>query len=113
GGLCALGKSRPGRTAALFDVFRAGTRTEAIDRLVLATGWERSVVEAFLGPGGMAVDSAAALRPPVEPGAEPLILRLARAVDVQRRGGAAPGAPYTRADTRPHAPRGAPIVPQR
>src|SRR5262249_21431940 len=54
-GLYALRKKLPRSNADLFDVFRAATRTEAIDRLVLATGWERSVVDAFLGPGGMAV----------------------------------------------------------
>ena len=36
---------------------------QAIDRLVLATGWDRSMVEAFLGPDGLAIDAVAALRP--------------------------------------------------
>jgi hypothetical protein len=84
-GLYALLKKLPRSNAELFDVFRAATMPEAIDRLVLATGWERGTVEAFIGPDGLAIDSVAGLRPPVEPGDEPTILRLARAVDAASR----------------------------
>ena len=51
-GLYALRKKLPRSNADLFDVFRANTMPEAIGRLVLATGWDRSAVEAFLGPDG-------------------------------------------------------------
>ena len=109
-GLFALRKQLPRSNADLFDVFLAATMPEAIDRLVLATGWDRGVVAAFLGPDGMAIDSPAALRPPVEPGHESLILRLARAVDVQRRVGVAPATLYAWATTTPDADAATMIV---
>lgn len=108
--LYALRKKLPRSNTDLFDVFGASTMPEAIDRLVLATGWDRTVVEAFLGRDGMAVDSATALRPTAETGDEPLILRLARAVDVQRRVGVAPATLYAWANTVPDADGAATIV---
>ena len=109
-GLYALRRTLPRSNADLFDVFRAATLPEAIDRLVLATGWERAVVEAFLGREGMRLDSATALRPPIEPQDEPLILRLARAVGVQRRLGVAPATLYGWANSVPDADGAATIV---
>ena len=108
--LFALRKKLPRSNTDLFDVFRASTMTETVERLVLATGWDRGVVEAFLGPDGMAIDQPTALRPPLEPGEEPLILRLARAVDVQRRAGVAPATLYGWANAVPDADGAATIV---
>ena len=109
-GLYALRKSLPRSNTDLFDVFNASTMPDAITRLVLATGWERGVVDAFLGPQGMAVESPAALRPSIDAGRAPLLLRLARAVDVQRRVGVAPSTLYTWANTVPDADGAATIV---
>ncbi|HEX4568505.1 MAG TPA: neuraminidase-like domain-containing protein, partial [Vicinamibacterales bacterium] len=109
-GLYALRKRLPHSNTDLFDVFTTSTMPEAIDRLVLATGWEREVVEAFLGPDGMAVDAPAALRPSPESGEELLILRLAAAVDVQRRAGVAPPTLYAWANSVPDADAAASIV---
>ena len=70
--LYALRKKLPRSNADLFDVFRATTMAEAIDRLVLATGWDRGVVDGV--PRRRTVSpstSSAALRPPVEPADEP------------------------------------------
>jgi hypothetical protein len=108
--LYALRKKLPRSNLDLFDVFGANSVAEAIDRLVLATGWERSSVEAFLGPDGFAIDSVAALRPAPEPGDEPVVLRLARAVEVQRRVGVAPATLHAWANGVPDADGAATIV---
>ncbi len=109
--LYALRRKLPRSNVDLFEVFKAATMPEALERLVLATGWERNVVEAFLGPDGLGVDSVDKLRPPAEPtDEEPVILRLARAVRVQRRVGVAPATLYAWANTLPDADGAAAIV---
>ena len=90
-GLYALRKKLPRSNADLFEVFRADTLPVAIERLVLATAWDRSAVAAFLGPDGLAIDSPAGLRPTPEQADEPTLLRLARAIEVQRRAGVGAG----------------------
>ena len=84
--LYALRKKLPHSNADLFDVFGATAMPQAIDRLVLATGWDRSIVEAFLGADGFAINDVAALRPSADAADEPVLMRL-RA----RRGRPAPG----------------------
>ena len=69
--LYALRKKLPQSNVDLFDVFAATAMPQAIDRLVLATGWDRSIVEAFLGADGFAIDTVAALRPSAEAADEP------------------------------------------
>jgi hypothetical protein len=109
--LYALRRKLPRSNADLFDVFRTSTMAEALDRLVLATGWERSVIDAFLGPEGLGIDNVTALRPPVDAvEEEPTILRLARAMDVQRRVGVAPATLYAWANAVPDADASASIV---
>jgi hypothetical protein len=109
--LYALRRKLPRSNVDLFEVFRAATLPEALERLVLATGWDRAVVESFLGPEGFAVDSVEKLRPPVEPTEEePVILRLARAVRVQRRIGVAPATLYSWANSLPDTDGAAAIV---
>jgi hypothetical protein len=105
-----LRKKLPRGNVDLFEVFRAATPTESLDRLVLATGWDRGVVEAFLGPSGFALDPAAGLRPPPDPGGEVPLVRLARAVELQRRLGAAPAALFAWAEAAPDADATAAIV---
>ena len=106
----ALRRKLPRSNADLFDVFRASTLTQAVDRLVLATGWDRAVVDAFLGHDGLAIESVEALRPPADPAVEPAILKLARAVDVQRRVGVAPATLHGWANAVPDADSAATIV---
>ena len=108
--LYALRKKLPRSNVDLFDVFGARAMSEAIDRLVLATGWERSTVEIFLGPDGLAIDSVAALRPAPDSADEPAVLRLARAVEVQRRLGVAPATLYAWANSVPDSDGAATIV---
>jgi len=108
--LHALRKKLPRSNVDLFDVFRARTLPEAIDRLVRATGWDRRALEDFVGPHGFAVESAAALRPPVQLTSESTLLRLARAMDVQRRLGVAPGTLSAWANATPDADVAAAIV---
>ena len=108
--LYALRKKLPHSNADLFDVFGATAMPQAIDRLVLATGWDRSIVEAFLGADGFAISDVAALRPSADAADEPVLLRLARAVDVQRRVGVAPGTLYAWAAGVPDADSAATIV---
>ncbi len=93
-----LRKKLPRASADLIDVLRPGTPGEILDRLVQATGWERGVVEAFLGPQGLAADARADLP------------RLARAVEVQRRLGVAPATLFTWAEAAPDADAAAAIV---
>ncbi len=109
-GLYALRKKLPRSNVDLFEVFQAETLPMAIDRLVLATGWDRSVVEAFVGPKGLAIDSPAGLRPAPEQGDEPMLLRLARAIEVQRRVGVAPATLHVWANGIPDADGAAAIV---
>ncbi len=108
-GLYALRKKLPRSNVDLFDVFRAPTMADAIDRLVLATGWDRGH-----GRGvprrrtASAIDSVDGLRPPADAAVEPAILRLARAIEVQRRVGVAPATLYVLGQHRcptPTAPR--------
>ena len=108
--LYALRRKLPRSNVDLFEVFRAATWPEALERLVQATGWERDVVGKFLGPQGLGVDSVAALRPPADPAAEPVLLRLARAVDVQRRLGVAPETLDAWANAIPDADAAAAVV---
>jgi hypothetical protein len=105
-----LRKKLPRANVDLFEVFTAASPAGSLDRLVLATGWDRGVVEAFLGPQGFALDPAAGLRPPADPGAEVPLSRLARAMDLQRRLGAAPAALFAWAEAAPDADTTAAIV---
>jgi hypothetical protein len=102
--LYALRKKLPRSNVDLFDVFRASSLGDAIERIVLATGWDRAVVEAFAG------SEAPALGLPAEASDEPLILRLARAVDLQRRVGVASATLLAWAGTTPDADMVATIV---
>lgn len=85
--LAGLRKRLP-RGGDLFAVLRAEGLPAAAAALVAATGWDRGVVEALLGPRGFAVEPAA-LALPAAPETEPFLLRLERAVDIQRRVGVA------------------------
>ena len=70
-----------------------------------------AAVEAFLGPDGLAIDSVAALGPAAgSRRTNPLMLRLARAIDVQRRVGVAPATLYAWANGVPDADGAATIV---
>ena len=109
-GLYALRKKLPRSNVDLFDVFKAGAMPEAIERLVLATGWDRAAVEAFIGPEGFAIDAVSALRPSPEQGDEPTLLRLARAMEIQRRVGVAPATLNVWASATPDADGAAAIV---
>ncbi len=86
--LYALRKQLPRAELDLFDVLSAADLQEAVTRLVTASGWSRPVVEALVGPTGLALRPDD-LRLPVEPSEEPGVLRIARAIDVQRRIGVA------------------------
>jgi hypothetical protein len=108
--LYALRRKLPRSNVDLFEVFRAAGAEEALERLVQATGWERDVVVKFLGPQGMNVDAAAGLRPPVDAALEPALLRLARAVEVQRRVGVAPETLYAWANSIPDPDAAAAVV---
>ncbi len=109
-GLYAVRKKLPRSNVDLFDVFKAGAMPEAIERLVLATGWDRAAVEAFIGPEGFAIDAVSALRPSPEQGDEPTLLRLARAMEIQRRVGVAPATLNVWASGTPDADGAAAIV---
>ena len=61
-------------------------------------------------PDGLGIDSIDKLRPPEDPAVEPPILRLARAIDVQRKVGVAPATLYGWANTVPDADGAATIV---
>ncbi|MFA5908776.1 MAG: neuraminidase-like domain-containing protein [Vicinamibacterales bacterium] len=106
----AVRKTLPRSNADLFDVFLAANASEALDRLVLVSGWDRGVVEALVGPDGFAADPAHGLRPPVDPGEVPLVVRLARAVDVQRRTAVAPATLQAWANAAPDADVAATVV---
>ncbi|MDP2319664.1 MAG: neuraminidase-like domain-containing protein, partial [Acidobacteriota bacterium] len=106
--LYAVRKTLPRSNTDLFDVFLAPTLPEALDRLVLATGWNRAVVEALVAADGRPAD--AALRPPADPNEEPLVARLARAVEVQRRAAVAPATLQVWANTAPDADAAASVV---
>jgi len=86
--LYALRKALPRSDVDLFEVLTASTLPVAIERLVQATGWDRLVVDALVGADGLAFGPAD-LRLPSEPHVEPGLLRLAQAIDVQRRVGVA------------------------
>jgi hypothetical protein len=107
--LHALRRKLPRSNSELFDVFRASTLPEALDRLVSATGWERAVIQALIGPQGLALDAPAALRPSPD-GTEPALIQLARAVDIQRRAGVSPETLFTGARGAPDADTAAAIV---
>ena len=109
-GLYAVRKKLPRSNVDLFDVFKARAMPEAIERLVLATGWDRAAVEAFIGPEGFAIDAVSALRPSPEQGDEPTLLRLARAMEIQRRVGVAPATLNVWASGTPDSDGAAAIV---
>ncbi|HEY3499236.1 MAG TPA: neuraminidase-like domain-containing protein, partial [Polyangiaceae bacterium] len=105
-----LRKKLPSSAVDLFDVFRAETLPQAIERLALATGWQPGVIAAFLGPAGFAVKSPDQLRPAADATEEPLLLRLARAMDLERRAGVAPQTLFAWAAGTPDADSAAAIV---
>jgi hypothetical protein len=107
--LHTLRRKLPRSNTELFDVFRARALPEALDRLASATGWERAVIDALIGTQGLGIDSLAALRPSTE-GAEPTLVRLARAVDIQRRAGVSPETLFAWARATPDADMAAAIV---
>lgn len=107
--LVALRKRLPRSDAEPFDALRAPSLAEGLDRLAAATGWDRSTLEALAGPQGLALDPAVGLRPPLD-GAEPAVLRLARAMDVHRRVGVAPATLTAWASGTPDADAAAAIV---
>ena len=109
-GLYALRKRLPRANVDLFDVLNAQTLPAAIDRLVLATGWDRAIVEAFAGPDGLAFDAARGLSPAPDDAGELAVLRLARAVDIQKRVGVTPATLYAWANATPDADTAASIV---
>ena len=81
--LYAFRKSLPPAPLDVFEVFRAKDAQEALQRLLQATGWDAGSVSEILGPTGLrAVSNSGA--PPTE---QSLLLRLARAVELQRRVG--------------------------
>jgi hypothetical protein len=108
--LHALRRRLPSSNADMFDVFRAGTLAEAVDRLVLATGWDRATVDALLGPRGFAVESPSSLRLSADGDDEPVLLRLAHAVDIQRRLGVTPDTLFAWVSAAPDAETAAAIV---
>ena len=108
--LAALRKKLPRSNAELVDVFAATTMPDAIDRLVLATGWERSAIEMFLGPEGLAITDVAGLHLSPDATNEPALFRLARAVDVHRHVGVAPDTLHTWAKSVPDADGAASVV---
>ena len=108
--LYTLRRKLPRSNVDLFEVFKAATLPEAVERLVLATGWDRQELEAFMGADGLAIDGAAALRPSPEQGDEPTILKLARAVEIQQRLGVAPSTLMVWANGIPDADGAASIV---
>ncbi len=82
--LAALYAFRKGLAPAqtdVFDVFRVKDAPEAMKRLLQATGWDASLVGEILGPVGLALGTEAS----AEPSEQPLLLRLSRAIEVQRR----------------------------
>ena len=90
--LYTLARRLPRSNVDLFDAFRAEFLPQLVDRLLLATGWPRATVEALLGPNGLGLSSLSDLRPPATTGDELTLVRLARAIDVQRRVGVPPEA---------------------
>ena len=108
--LSALLKKLPRSNVDLLDVFAATTMADALDRLVLATGWERSAIDVFLGPEGLAISDVAGLRLSPDATDEPALFRLARAVDVHRRVGVAPDTLHTWAKGVPDADGAASVV---
>jgi hypothetical protein len=108
--LYALRKTLPRSNTDLFDVFRAGTLPAAIDALVLATGWDRAVVDSFVRSEAFAVTGPAGLRPQAGVAGAPVIVRLARAVELQRRVGVAPATLSAWAHATPDADVASAIV---
>jgi hypothetical protein len=108
--LYTLRRKLPRSNVDLFEVFKAATLPAAIERLVLATGWDRRELEAFIGRDGFAIDGVAALRPSPEQGDEPTLLQLARALQIQQRLGVAPETLMTWANGIPDADGAASIV---
>ena len=92
-------KQLPPSETDVFDVFRARTPAEASKRLLQATGWDAAVVEEMLGPNGLST-SPELDAPPSE---QPLLLRLARAMEVQRRAGVSVGTLFAWASAVPDA----------
>jgi receptor-binding and translocation channel-forming TcA subunit of Tc toxin/ABC toxin-like protein/neuraminidase-like protein/PA14 domain-containing protein len=108
--LYALRKKLPRSNVDLFEVFRTQTVPDALERLTLATGWTRATVDAFVGPDGFAIESVAALRSWSEQSDEPALVRLARAMEMQRRVGVSPATLMSWANTTPDADTAASIV---
>ncbi|MGD8588906.1 MAG: neuraminidase-like domain-containing protein, partial [Chromatiales bacterium] len=107
--LYALRKKLPSSNTDLFAVFRSATLAEAIKTLVKASGWDQTVVEAFLGKQGFAIDQSG-LGLPMEPAREPFLLRLAQAIDIQHRVGVSPETLFTWAEGAPDADIAAAVV---
>jgi hypothetical protein len=107
--LYALRKRLPTSNTDLFAIFKADTLAESITALVKATGWDKAVVEAFVGEKGFAVDRAG-LALPIETAQEPFLLRLERAMGIQRRLGVSPETLFSWASSTPDADIAASIV---
>ncbi|MDX2019474.1 MAG: neuraminidase-like domain-containing protein [Deltaproteobacteria bacterium] len=80
--LFGLMRKLPRSSTDLFDALRANSFNQAVQQLVLATGWERPVLEQLLERFG--VSTVEALSPLNEP---LVLLRLADAMNIQRRAG--------------------------
>lgn len=98
--LYALRKRLPRSNTDLFQAMREGTLPQAVDTLAAATGWDKSVIGAFVGTDGFAV-GLDDLRLPVDPAREAFLIRLDRAVGLQRRMGVAPATAVAWASSTP------------
>jgi hypothetical protein len=105
--LVALRRKLPSAGAELLDAVRAATLEDGVARLLAATGWDRETVEALVGPAGFALGKDG-LRP--APGEPPVLLRIARAVDAQRRIGVPAATLFAWARAAPDAGMAAAVV---
>lgn len=107
--LYSLRKRLPSSNTDLFEIFSESEPSKVIDTLVRATGWDKSVIGAFLGPKGFAVEEKA-LSLPTETSVEPFVLKLERAMNLHRRTGVASDTLFAWANTTPDADVAASIV---
>ena len=103
-------KKLPRSAADALDALRPATPEEARARLARGTGWSPGALGELLGASGLALAVGRSLGLPVDPTVRPLVLDLARAMDVQARAGVAPERLLAWARTEPDAAIAAEIV---
>ena len=83
-GLYNLQKTLPVTETDVFDICRVQSTNQVIPTIVSATGWSKPLVEDLIGANGFAL-SAKDLQFPSDPGQDPIIVKLDKAIDIQNR----------------------------